>query len=90
MLTLNLFEKGKHLVKISRNAYMYIFFNRTTQHACHSYSQLSRKRTPWVIEKCTLVELSAYENYFNTKTPKENRVDVHLQESWLAGIIMFY
>ena len=45
------------------------------------YSQLSRKRTPSGIEKCTLVELSAYDNYSQKWTPKKNRVDVHLQES---------
>ena len=46
------------------------------------YSQLSRKRTPSGIgKKCPLVELSAYENYSHKRTPKKNRVDVHLQES---------
>ena len=47
------------------------------------YSQLSRKRTPSVIEKkkCPLVELSAYENYSRKRTPEKNRVDGRLQGS---------
>ena len=51
------------------------------------YSQLSRKRTPSGIEKkCPLVELSTDENYSHKRTPKTNRVDVHLRKSKLAGV----
>ena len=56
------------------------------------YSQLSRKRTPSrELKKSPSVELSAFENYSQKRTPKKKnpRVDVRLQESQLVGVIMF-
>ena len=44
---------------------------------------------PRELKKCLLVELLAYENYSHQRTPKKNRVDFRLRESYLAGVNYF-